>query len=57
MLELSGANPPDCCLAGDSPKADGGAANAAGITFYHINRPNKNLTNFRNWHSFRFFRK
>lgn len=57
MLELTGANPPDCCLAGDSPIADGGAANAAGITFYHIDRPNKNLTDFRNCHSSRFFRK
>lgn len=57
MLKISGANPSNCCLVGDSLTADGGAANAAGIPFFHINRPDQNFTHFENWYSSRFFRK
>lgn len=55
ILELSATNPTDCCLAGDSIKADGGTANASGIEFFHVDRPNLNLIDFKDWHASRFF--
>lgn len=55
FIRRTGANPAACCLAGDSPAADGGAAAAAGIPFFHINRPQSDLADFETWHSQTFF--
>ena len=57
MFELTGADPSVCCLAGDSKMADGGAAGAAGIAFFPIERPRSNLADFRDWHTSNFFPK
>ncbi|WP_411827638.1 HAD-IA family hydrolase [Luteolibacter sp. AS25] len=43
LLEISGVDRAQCCLIGDSTGADGGAAAAAGIQFYLIDRPSKTL--------------
>ena len=56
-LELTGADPSGFCLAGDSETADGGAANACGIAFFHIARPTRDLTDFKKWHGSGFFRE
>lgn len=57
MMSESGAELADCCLAGDSLSADKGAAEAAGILFYHIDRPHSDLNSFEKWHEQRFFSK
>ncbi len=57
MLELTGADPAACCLAGDSETADGGAARSCGIDFFHIDRPATDLTAFKEWHAAKFFPK
>ena len=57
FIGRSGANPTACCLVGDSLAADGGAAEAAGIPFFHINRPESDLSDFLKWHSETFFPK
>lgn len=57
FIGRSGVNPAACCLVGDSLAADGGAAEAAGIPFFHINRPESNLSDFLKWHSETFFPK
>ncbi len=57
LLTDAAAAPSDCCLAGDSLSADKGAAEAAGIAFFHIDRPATDLTNFAEWHRGSFSRK
>lgn len=44
FMEATSTTPARCCLAGDSPTADKGAAEAAGIPFHHIHRPTIDLT-------------
>ena len=51
LLAETSTAPSDCCLVGDSLTADKGAADAAGITFYHVNRPEKSLHDFAEWHT------
>lgn len=50
FFETAGASAVDCCLVGDSLKMDGGAAEAAGIAFFHVDRPARSLTDFAEWH-------
>ncbi len=50
-IELTGAKASTCCLAGDSISADGGAARACGVRFFHIDRPGSDLSDFRKWHT------
>jgi REG-2-like HAD superfamily hydrolase len=57
LLSLTGTCPADCCLAGDSLSADRGAAEAAGIAFFHIDRPTADLADFEQWHAKTFFPK
>ncbi|MEP2774948.1 MAG: HAD-IA family hydrolase [Luteolibacter sp.] len=53
----TGANPATTCLAGDSLTCDKGSAEAAGIPFYHIDRPATDLSSFEIWHTETFFQK
>jgi len=39
----------DCCMVGDSLFTDGGAAKAAGIGFYCLDRPSRTLDEFARW--------
>ncbi|QTN30840.1 HAD-IA family hydrolase [Akkermansiaceae bacterium] len=57
LMETTAANPADCCLVGDSLTADGGAAEAAAMPFFHIDRPRTDLAAFAEWHEARFFPK
>lgn len=57
FIEKAGADPSSCCLAGDCLNADRGAAESAGIDFFHINRPKTDLNDFQKWHRARFFPK
>jgi putative hydrolase of the HAD superfamily len=57
FIDKSGADPSSCCLAGDCLNADRGAAESAGIDFFHINRPKTDLNDFQKWHRARFFPK
>ncbi|MFK7849539.1 MAG: HAD-IA family hydrolase [Akkermansiaceae bacterium] len=50
LMREFGISKTDLCLVGDSAKADGGAAEAVGIPFFHLIRPNQNLSNFLYWH-------
>lgn len=50
LLNITSSSPSDCCLAGDSITADKGAAEAVGMPFYHIHRPDRSLTEFVEWH-------
>lgn len=51
LFSETGATPSDCCLTGDSLSADKGAAEAAGIRFFHIDRPAADLADFQRWHA------
>lgn len=57
LFELTGATPAGTCLTGDSLTHDKGAAEAAKIPFYHINRPTTDLSSFETWHTESFLRK
>ena len=57
LMAETGVPPEKCCLAGDSLTADKGAAEAAGVRFFHIDRPQTDLTAFECWHDEMFFRK
>lgn len=57
FMRKTEAEPQACCLAGDSIGADGGAAEAAGIAFFHLERPVANLSDFLKWHEAMFFPK
>lgn len=57
LLAHTGANPAKTCLTGDSLHHDQGAATAAAIPFYHIDRPTTDLTTFTTWHRETFLRK
>jgi len=50
LIELVKTEPQSCCLVGDSLHADGGAAKAAGIKFFHLDRSSLTLENFAEWH-------
>lgn len=54
FMEKAAVKREGCCLVGDSPEADGGAARAAGIEFFQLNRPAQGLSNFEQWHEERF---
>lgn len=49
FIEQTGSDPHACCLVGDSLHADGGAAEAAGIAFFHLDRPSLTLADFAEW--------
>ncbi|MFD2256699.1 HAD-IA family hydrolase [Luteolibacter algae] len=55
FLLKTGAKLKKTCLVGDSEKADGSAANAAGMGFFHLERPERTLRNFEKWHKLHFF--
>jgi putative hydrolase of the HAD superfamily len=55
FMEKAEVEKGDCCLVGDSGEADGGAAQAAGIDFFHLQRPDQDLNDFVRWHHERFF--
>lgn len=57
LLTVIGTTAETVCLAGDSETADGGAARACGIPFFHVNRPDSNLSDFALWHASGFFRE
>jgi putative hydrolase of the HAD superfamily len=57
LLSETDSTPSNCCLTGDSLHADKGAADAAGIRFFHIDRPNTDLNDFHLWHAETFFPK
>lgn len=57
LFELTGSTQTNTCLTGDSLAHDKGAAEAAAIPFYHINRPSTDLSTFEIWHSETFLRK
>jgi REG-2-like HAD superfamily hydrolase len=57
LLLETDSSPSNCCLTGDSLHADKGAAKAAGIGFFHIDRPTADLTDFEQWHAATFFPK
>ncbi len=50
LMEETCSEPDDCCLVGDSLSADKGAAEAAGIRFFHVDRPDSDLSAFESWH-------
>lgn len=57
LFDLARASPEKTCLTGDSLIHDKGAAEAANIPFYHINRPTSDLSTFESWHTESFLRK
>ncbi|MDP4625294.1 MAG: HAD family hydrolase [Akkermansiaceae bacterium] len=57
LFDETGAAPTNTCLTGDSLTHDKGTAEAAGIPFYHINRPTTDLLTFETWYSETFLRK
>lgn len=50
LVEGSGIVRENGCLVGDSLEADGGAANSMEIPFYHLDRPDRTLVDFADWH-------
>lgn len=57
LFEKTSATPSLTCLTGDSLLHDKGAAKAAGIPFFHIDRPSTDLFSFKTWHHETFFLK
>ncbi len=57
LLAETGSDRSNCSLTGDSLHADKGAAEAAGIRFFHIDRPTADLNDFHRWHTDTFSTK
>ena len=57
LFDFTGSTTATTCLTGDSLTHDQGAAKAAKISFYHINRPTTDLSTFETWYTESFLRK
>ncbi len=51
FLRDAGVAREDVCLVGDSETADGGAAEACGVPFFHLFRPEVSMVDFVKWHA------
>ncbi|MBK1884332.1 HAD-IIIA family hydrolase [Luteolibacter pohnpeiensis] len=56
-IDYFGNSTSNVCLVGDSPAADAGAATAAGIDAFILNRPQIDLKSFEKWLKDDFFQK